>query len=260
MLGALKRSIRLRRFLGALPVVGSRYRNWRYRIHPFDREFRTDTSGFLAVDDLAPASLKFPYAGSQPSIVRRILETIPEPKTYEFVDLGCGKGRPSLIASEFPFRALRGIELAPSLVGIAKRNAQVWAQRFPSRQPIEFTHGDALCFEPVGRTVVFNYNGFPQELFSQIVANFERRIETGLAELFVVYYNPVAADVLDRSPHFARWSAECYPYAAEEIGFGSDTTDSVVVWQSLPARHPALRGSERAVRIVTPDWRAEVAP
>ena len=66
--------------------------------HPFDREYRTDTSGFVPSDRL-PSSphdskKKNIYAGSQPSIVRLALSALPALPECTFIDLGCGKGVP----------------------------------------------------------------------------------------------------------------------------------------------------------------------
>src|SRR5438874_1072661 len=43
------------------------------------------------------------YAGSQPSIIHAVLATIPNKASSSFVDLGCGKGRVLVIASEYEF-------------------------------------------------------------------------------------------------------------------------------------------------------------
>lgn len=99
---------------------------WELR-HPFDREYHTDTSGFVPSDRLesSPHDSKKRniYAGSQPSIIRLALNTLPALPECTFIDLGCGKGRPLLVASEYPFRSVIGVELSPSLVLDARKNA-----------------------------------------------------------------------------------------------------------------------------------------
>ena len=42
--------------------------------------------------------------------------------TFTFVDLGSGKGRTLLMASDYPFRRIIGVELLPSLHQIAQEN------------------------------------------------------------------------------------------------------------------------------------------
>jgi hypothetical protein len=117
--------------LSALPLSRALYGSKWDRKHPFDREFGTDTSGFLAGDDIAtghPAEEHgSPYAGAQPSVLRRVLDTLPNLERCTFIDLGCGKGRPMLIASEYPFRDIVGVELSPQLAAAAQRNADIMA-------------------------------------------------------------------------------------------------------------------------------------
>src|SRR5258708_1144989 len=92
-------------------------------VHPFDRLHRTHTSGFVSADQLpaqeaARAHAVF-YAGSQPSVLREGLRALPSIQTCTFVDLGCGKGRPLLVPSAFPFLDILGVELSPFLASVA---------------------------------------------------------------------------------------------------------------------------------------------
>ena len=43
---------------------------------------------------------------------------------YVFIDIGSGMGRALLMASEFPFKQLVGIELSPTFHQIAQQNVQ----------------------------------------------------------------------------------------------------------------------------------------
>jgi SAM-dependent methyltransferase len=104
--------------------------------HPFDRFYRIDTSGFVASEELASSPFDGGkpgfYAGSQPSIIRTALETLPALEPFAFVDLGCGKGRPLIVASEFPFHSIVGIELSQALARAASKNASILRRRFPT--------------------------------------------------------------------------------------------------------------------------------
>src|SRR5476651_2252216 len=71
-------------------------------LHPFDRAHGTDTSGFIASENLPSSpydsTRRHVYGGSQPGIIRAALATLPPLESFTFVDLGCGKGRPLLVA------------------------------------------------------------------------------------------------------------------------------------------------------------------
>lgn len=244
--------------LSRVPLIRRIYSGWA-RPHPFDLAHGIDTSGFVPASECATAGvpaveINF-YGGSQPSIIRAVLASLPEPEHYAFVDIGCGKGRPLVVASEFPFRRVVGVELAPRLAQIARTNAATIAARHPSRRVVEVQVGDATTVSPpADRVVYFLYNPFGRALVKALVENVERRLGHGLEHAFFVCYNPVHADVLDQSPHFARWSAQTTPYAADELGYGPDIEDTTVVWQSIPARYPQQATASRHVVVNPSQW------
>jgi SAM-dependent methyltransferase len=243
---------RLKSLLGRLPFIRRVYNGWARR-HPFDVEHGVDTSGSVSAAECAPdaamASQILPYAGSQPSIVRAGIASLPDHNQYAFVDLGCGKGRALMVASEFSFVRLVGVEISPHLAEVARRNAAVITLRDPCRAPIEIHVGDATAMRPPAeRVVYFMYNPFGRALTETLVERLERQLANGLQHAFVVYCNPVYGDVLDRSPRLARWQAETIPYADGELGFGPDLSDTLVTWQTLPGLYPAQpRASRRIV-------------
>jgi SAM-dependent methyltransferase len=222
-----------------------------------------DTSGAiepnaLGVDpDLATHSS--PYSGSQPSILRSCLATLPDPGQYVFVDLGCGKGRPLLVASEFPFERVVGVEMAPHLAEIARQNAAIVGRRRAPHAPIEVQVGDATtAAAPSVRVVYFLYNPFDALLIERVARSIVTQLGERLQHAFIVYYNPVHAHVFDRSPDFLRWSAQRLPYAADELGYGPDLDDSVLVWQTRPTRYPPRPDAERRVSVDPDHTRAVV--
>jgi SAM-dependent methyltransferase len=200
-----------------------------------------------ATDDV-PAAQIVCYGGSQPSIVRAVLASLPEPERYIFVDIGCGKGRPLVVASEFAFRRVIGVELAPKLAQVARANAASVAARHPDRTPIEIQIGDATAVSPLAdRVIYFLYNPFGGKLLKALVENIERQLQSHLEHAFVVFYNPVHGEVLDQSRHFVRWAAHTIRYADDELGYGPDLDDPVVVWQSSPERYPPQSNAERRI-------------
>lgn len=186
------------------------------------------------------------YVAAQPSIIRRALQAIPELKAHHFIDFGCGKGRPLMIASEMGCRAVTGIEYSPTLVKIARQNARIFARRAPHSTPITVVQADATAYElPKESVVLFFYNPFAETTMRKVIANIEASLAASPRPLFVVAYNPVAAPLLDGSPALQRFYAAQLPYAPEEIGFGPDQDDAVVIWSSLGVTSP-FSGSERS--------------
>ncbi|HXP82797.1 MAG TPA: class I SAM-dependent methyltransferase [Verrucomicrobiae bacterium] len=254
----------VRRGLEMIPYLGARLPAW-HRTHPFDRQYGTDTSGVLSaqriVTDKTPASEICPYTGSQPSIIRRAIAALGETDKFHFVDLGCGKGRAMIVATEFPFRSIRGVELSSRLARIARRNLARVGRCFPARPPVAVVEGNAITFPlPEGKIALFLYHPFGLELLSHLIIEMESFLSRGNGPLYLIYYNPVHGDVLDASPAFTRWYADTLPYDDSELGFGPDTEDNVVIWRSINGEaatpHPH---ADRPIIITKPKLRAELA-
>jgi SAM-dependent methyltransferase len=226
----------IRRIVERVPVARAIYGSEWERPHPFDRAYGTDTSGFAPAENLpagerARANACF-YAGSQPSILRTALKTLEPLESSTFVDLGCGKGRALLVASEFPFQDILGIELSPHLAEIARRNAAVVARRFPSRPAVRIAVGDATAAPlPAGDLVLYLYHPFGAELVAKVAAAVEVALAVEQRTIHVVYYNPVAGHCFDASPRLRRRFASMVPYGSSELGFGPDRADPLIIWE-----------------------------
>ena len=253
----------IKKVLSALPVSRALYGSKWDRKHPFDRAHGTDTSGFLCGEEILtghPAEEHgSPYAGVQPSVLRTVLATLPGLETSTFIDLGCGKGRPMLIASEFPFRDILGVELSPTLAEAARRNAATMKKRFPNRTPIRVEIGDATVYPmPPGDVVLFIYNSFDRELMLKVVENVESALAADKQRrIFVVFCNPVSGDCFDASPLLTRRFAQTIPYAPNERDYAEDAEDAIIIWQGGNVPPPATRADGKIV-IVKERWRAEL--
>lgn len=249
---SLVRHPSVRGILGNIPGAHVLYgSNWD-RLHPFDRVHGTDTSGFVSAEELPENEgarvHAVCYAGSQPSLVRQALASLPGVDSCTFLDLGCGKGRALVVASEFPFRDILGIELSPPLAQIARRNAAIIAARAPQRTAVRIAVADASTFPlPAGGLVLFLYHPFGAELVAKVVAGIEAALAAERRSVYIVYYNPVAGRCFDASPLLRRRYASTLSYADEERGFGPDESDSLVIWQGGNAPPPAAAADSRIV-------------
>lgn len=254
---------RVRRLLGKLPGSNTLYGGGWDRLHPFDRVHGTDTSGTVSAEELQAAgdhpalahvSL---YGGSQPGVLREVLAGLPRLEASVFVDLGCGKGRPLLVASEFPFRDIVGVELSQELATVARANAALVASRHPQRTRVRVEVGDATAYPlPAGDLVLFLYHPFGTQLVQKVVQAVEAALAAEQRTIYVVLYNPVNGACFDASPLLTRRFARTIPYAREERGYGPDVSDAVVIWQGGNTRPPPLQQNARIV--LTSPSRAEL--
>ena len=226
----------VRKQIEKIPKADLLYGNGWDRIHPFDLLHHTDTSGVAPAKDIsnqeAIIAHAVDYAGSQPSVLRLALNDLLPLDDYTFIDLGCGKGRALLVASEFSFRAIVGVELSSRLAEIARRNAEIVATKFPARTPVRVAVGDASTFPlPAGNIVLFLYNPFGAKLIANVVAGVEAALAAAARNIYIIYYNPVAGDCFDASSLLHRRFARMLPYDSDEIGFGPDRDDPLIIWQ-----------------------------
>ena len=195
----------VKRVLQNMPGGRSLYTSGWDRRHPFDRLNGTSTRGMVPIEDLDISDAErmgaHCYGGSQPGVLRAALNALPALDGFSFVDLGCGKGRPLFVASEFPFRAILGVELSPQLAGIAIKNAVIMQLRHPDRVPVQVVIGDASTWPlPAGDVVLLLYNPFGEALIRKVVEGVEDALAAQQRSLFVVYYNPVYGECFDTSP------------------------------------------------------------
>lgn len=230
---------------------------------PIDRQYGVWTQRtvplYLSRTGAASDDHIFPYAGCVPSVLRWAIESVPTIDGATFLDIGCGKGRALIVASEYPFARLIGIEINPDVAALGRRNARRVARRHPDRAPIEIRTGDASAPDlPDGDLVVFMYHPFGRPLVERLF----RKLIDGLAthrSISVIYENPVHGDVFDTSPAFHRWRAEMRACTADEAPFTFDPDDATVIWRSLPDPI-AARAAARPIVVVKPEWRVILGP
>jgi tRNA G46 methylase TrmB len=67
---------------------------------------------------------------TDPRILKYIFGHLPiDPREFELIDFGCGKGRAMLRASDFPFRKFTGVEWSKALCQAAQRNPQTYRSK-----------------------------------------------------------------------------------------------------------------------------------
>jgi SAM-dependent methyltransferase len=181
--------------------------------------YGTDTSGLVPARDLVTGHENdehvTAYYGVAPSILRALVDRWRETEPpqhitdYTFLDVGAGKGRAVMIASEMPFRSVVGVELNAEMARIAEKNTAIW-QRSQKDDPtagaiapIRIVHEDALSFElPSTPTLIFLFHPFE----APVLKAFLRRVEAAFASqpgtVDLLYVNAEYGSMLDRHAAF----------------------------------------------------------
>ncbi len=175
----------------------------------FDHDYGVTTQAILFLGDLDPETVGDAGAHAthyEPVPVedfRALLSHVPNEvvRLATFVDIGAGMGRAVLLASEYPFKHVRGIEVSPSLYEVARSNLERAEGSQRRCGDIHVTRADArLCHYPSGDLVVFLYNPFDAEA---LAATFERVMNRPASgATWLLYHTPIERDVIEANP---RW-------------------------------------------------------
>ncbi len=168
--------------------------------HPFDLLHGTETGGLidglaLGVSSLSAAYITA-YVGVPPSTLRAFLSELPvRYEDYSFVDIGCGKGRALLVAAEFPFRRLFGVEIASELCDAARANVALnrdWEER------ISVVNEDATTFVfPVGPLIFYLYHPFRDPILRRFLKGLARELRRSSRSVLLVYADVSAETDID---------------------------------------------------------------
>ena len=122
-----------------------------------------------------------------------------------FVDYGAGKGRVLLLASQYPFYAIGGIEFAEELHDDATMNiAQFPRSRMQCRN-VECVLDDASQVgPPEGEAVHYFFNPFAREVFAEVLHNLVVSYRKKPRRLYLILIDPVATDLIENSGVFQK--------------------------------------------------------
>jgi len=161
----------------------------------FDRRHGTDTSSIELLWKLKIDSPNARFGGRyQATEEQELVDAVrflPEPpQGFTFIDLGCGKGRTLLVASELGFRQVIGVEFAHELAQTARRNLAKMG--FANAVVLDL---DAADFHfPNSDMVVYLYNPFSIEVMRKVLANLRK---SNAKRLYVIYRAPECADLFN---------------------------------------------------------------
>jgi SAM-dependent methyltransferase len=173
----------------------------------FDEARGIDTRGIVSLFELAIESPNvrsgLRYQATVPELFHQILAGLPIPlENFVFVDLGSGKGRAVILASEYPFKRVIGVEFSPELHAIARRNVEL-RDRIRVRCPLtESVCQDVVQFElPEEPLVLYLYNPFLPDIVQRVLERLERSLRERPRPVYVIYVNPVGRELFEAS----RW-------------------------------------------------------
>jgi SAM-dependent methyltransferase len=184
-------------------------RRLRYGDIDYDWEQRVDTtSANLRWRTRLLGLLASPYQPIPPEQFHEMMAALTiDCRYFTFIDVGSGKGRALLLASQYGFGRIIGIELLPELHRIAEENVSAIRARRADLN-IELVCMDATNFAfPAEPTVVLLFNPLPDPALCTLIANLHASLLEHPRPFFVLYANPLLEERLARCPLLIKFAA-----------------------------------------------------
>jgi SAM-dependent methyltransferase len=171
----------------ACKVVVDRVADWKE-----ERRLNIRTAGFIPIENLMEDwQGNHDYAPTSIAAFRAFMCSIElTPGRDALVDFGCGKGRVLVLAAQYPFARVIGVEVAPALAGAARTNSR--RANLPiGHPPIEIWQGSAEAFLlPSDASVIFLANPFRGRVLLGVLENIRTSLIEYPRRLQLIYYNP----------------------------------------------------------------------
>ena len=202
-------SLLARELWGFLRESTPAQRRQRYGDMEYDWEHRVNTtSGTVGWRERLLGVFHSPYQPTDPAAFRKMMAALSIPfDKFTFVDLGSGKGRTLLLASEYPFRRIIGVELLPALHQAAEENIRAFRESIGRGGQMESVLADACAYDfPKTPLVVYLFNPLPEAALRRVMGRLEESLRKAPRPIWIVYHNPVLEQVVSGSPGFERVS------------------------------------------------------
>jgi SAM-dependent methyltransferase len=183
----------------------------RYGDADYDWDHRVNTtSAAVGWRDRLLGVFHSPYQPTAPALFHMMMDVLQRQmqtdlsqadlREFVFIDLGSGKGRTLLMASDYPFRRIMGVELLPALHQIAKENLSKYHGEAQKCFALEAICGDAREFAlPDEPLVLYLFNPFPEAGLRSVLANLGESLRASPRAVYVLYHNPLLEHVLTQS-------------------------------------------------------------
>lgn len=171
----------------------------RYGDIDFDWDYRVDTTcANVGWRDRLLGMFLSPYQATEPAFFHEMFQALAiDFSQFTFIDLGSGKGRTLLMAADYPFRRIVGLELVPTLHAAAVKNIEIYKSENRRCFAVESICADARQFVfPPEPTVLYLFNPLPPEGLAKVVANLEKSLDEHPRVLYVLYHNPSLERIL----------------------------------------------------------------
>jgi SAM-dependent methyltransferase len=130
--------------------------------------------------------------------LRKVLDEINTSPRSAFIDIGSGKGFAQVLARQYGFKDVAGIEYSERLCDIARQN-----MKRLKLEDVDVFCCDAAKFEGYDKYDVFYFaNPFGMDLFCKVMKKIEASLGQNPRGISIAYYHPVCEEYFENSSLF----------------------------------------------------------
>ncbi len=221
-----------------LRLVSVRTVSW-FRSRKEDRRRSVCTAREMTAADLGITDLcNHWYVATDYETFHRALRQVAiRPGEDVFADLGAGMGRIVLLAAEWPFRRVLGVEFSRELTDIARANLRTVRSSLKC-QDVEIILADAAAWTiPPDVTVLFFFNPFDGVVLAEVCANIRKSLADAPRKLTIIYVR--AEKFFEKEIAWQEWLTRTHELPCVE--------GKVAIYESKPAVPPERSGHGPAV-------------
>ena len=182
-------------------------RRRRYGDAGYDWDYRVDTtSATVGWRERLIGQFHSAYQPTEPALFKEMMASLKiDFQEFTFIDIGSGKGRVLLMAADYPFRRILGIELLPALHRVAQENLSAYKSDSQQCFALETVCGDAREFVfPAEPILLYLFNPLPELALIEVMANLENSLRQFPRVVYLLYHNPLLEHVLAKHPAFTK--------------------------------------------------------
>lgn len=182
-------------------ITSLRYKLFRMEDRKWADQHHLRTLEDEEIDEIGPIkgdnkSHGFRYVASPICLVRTVVQSVIEDLNQNgldlsdctFIDYGSGKGQALMVAAEFPFREVIGIEFSQNLHEQAEANLEAFLRNNSKTSNIKSIEADASEFKlPKNITLVYFFNPFSEHVLRKVLRRLEERARQTDSPVYIAY-------------------------------------------------------------------------
>jgi len=170
----------------------------------YDAKHGFDTYSWVPVNELDVEEFQKEHAviyqATRVLPLRRLFKKLNIPKDYSFIDIGCGKGRVLLIAAEYGFEEVKGIEFSSNLTAIANKNISKYKIQTNSSTFFDVINVDATDYKFNNiEDVFFLFNPFDEVVLKKVLDNINESLKKDNRRVWMIYANAIHRDLIEKT-------------------------------------------------------------